>query len=115
MDYLTCKRERRIPFSAPEPRMPIVFLCKTEADWVDLQRRSAEINNLDAVQPRRSAAQSLERRRSGLFTHDIIGFGGPRRRRVGGTDANYDARARSARVPAAATSVSREDQIIWRR
>jgi hypothetical protein len=66
MDYLTCKRESKMPFSAPEPRMPIVFLCKTEADWVDLQRRSAEINNLDAVQ--------IRPRRHNLSKGDAVDF-----------------------------------------
>ena len=32
-----------MPLSGLDPSMLIGFLCKTEADWIDLQRRVAEV------------------------------------------------------------------------
>ena len=38
-----CERVRRMPLSGLDPSMLIGFLCKTEADWIDLRRRVAEV------------------------------------------------------------------------
>ncbi|KAH9020204.1 hypothetical protein EDB85DRAFT_532534 [Lactarius pseudohatsudake] len=38
-----CDRVRKMPLSGLDPSMLIGFLCKTEADWIDLRRRVAEL------------------------------------------------------------------------
>ena len=38
-----CERVRKMPLSGLDPSMLIGFLCKTEADWIDLRRRVAEV------------------------------------------------------------------------
>ena len=37
------ERVRKMPLSGLDPSMLIGFLCKTEADWIDLRRRVAEV------------------------------------------------------------------------
>ena len=44
-----CERVRKIPLSGLGPSMLIGFLCKTEADWIDLRRRVAEVCSLRAI------------------------------------------------------------------
>ena len=44
-----CERVRRMPLSGLDPSMLIGFLCKTEADWIDLRRRVAEVRALFLV------------------------------------------------------------------
>ena len=44
-----CERVRKMPLSGLDPSMLIGFLCKTEADWIDLRRRVAEVCSLDDV------------------------------------------------------------------
>jgi cysteine protease ATG4 len=39
------ERVRKMPLSGLDPSMLIGFLCKTEADWIDLRRRVAEVRN----------------------------------------------------------------------
>ena len=41
-----CERVRKMPLSGLDPSMVIGFLCKTEADWIDLRRRVAEVRSL---------------------------------------------------------------------
>lgn len=38
-----CERVRKMPLSGLDPSMLIGFLCKTEADWIDLRLRVAEL------------------------------------------------------------------------
>jgi cysteine protease ATG4 len=38
-----CDRIRKMPLSALDPSMLIGFLCKNEADWIDLRQRVAEV------------------------------------------------------------------------
>lgn len=38
-----CDRVRKMPLSGLDPSMLIGFLCKNEADWIDLRRRVAEV------------------------------------------------------------------------
>ena len=40
-----CERVRKMPLSGLDPSMLIGFLCKTEADWIDLRRRVAEVRD----------------------------------------------------------------------
>jgi cysteine protease ATG4 len=42
-----CERVPKMPLSGLDPSMLIGFLCKTEADWIDLRRRVAEVRALD--------------------------------------------------------------------
>jgi cysteine protease ATG4 len=39
------ERVRKLALSGLDPSMLIGFLCKTEVDWIDLQRRAAEVRN----------------------------------------------------------------------
>ena len=39
-----CERVRKMPLSGLDPSILIGFLCKTQADWVDLRRRVAEVS-----------------------------------------------------------------------
>jgi cysteine protease ATG4 len=41
------ERVRKMPLSGLDPSMLIGFLCKTEADWIDLRRRVAEVREVD--------------------------------------------------------------------
>ena len=41
-----CERVRKMPLLGLDPSMLIRFLCKTEADWIDLRRRVAEVRNI---------------------------------------------------------------------
>jgi cysteine protease ATG4 len=41
------ERVRKMPLSGLDPSMLIGFLCKTEADWIDLRRRVAEVRKLN--------------------------------------------------------------------
>ena len=40
-----CERVRKMPLSGLDPSMLIGFLCKTEADWIDLRLRVAEVSH----------------------------------------------------------------------
>jgi cysteine protease ATG4 len=41
-----CERVRKMPLSGLDPSMLIGFLCKTEADWIDLRSRVAEVRSV---------------------------------------------------------------------
>jgi cysteine protease ATG4 len=41
------ERVRKMLLSGLDPSMLIGFLCKTEADWIDLRRRVAEVRGVD--------------------------------------------------------------------
>ena len=43
-----CERVCNMPLSGHDPSMLIGFLCKTEADWIDLRSRVAEVRSLHA-------------------------------------------------------------------
>jgi cysteine protease ATG4 len=47
------ERVRKMPLSGLDPSMLIGFLCKTEADWIDLRRRVAEVCSLEACEDAR--------------------------------------------------------------
>lgn len=38
-----CDRVRKIPLSGLDPSMLLGFLCKDEADWIDLRKRVNEV------------------------------------------------------------------------
>jgi cysteine protease ATG4 len=40
-----CERVRKMLLLGMDPSMLIGFLCKTEADWIELRRRVAEVRN----------------------------------------------------------------------
>ena len=44
-----CERVCKMPLSGLDPSILIGFLCKTEAEWIDLRRRVAEVRSLDVV------------------------------------------------------------------
>ena len=41
-----CDRVRKMPLSGLDPSMLIGFLCKDEADWLDLKQRINEVSCL---------------------------------------------------------------------
>jgi cysteine protease ATG4 len=49
-----CERVRNIPLSGLDPSILIGFLCKTEADWIDLRSRVAEVRSVQYFKKRRN-------------------------------------------------------------
>lgn len=42
-----CERVRKMPLSGLDPSMLLGFLCKDEAEWLDLKDRIAEVSSID--------------------------------------------------------------------
>lgn len=51
-----CERVRKMPLSGLDPSMLIGFLCKNEADWLDLRQRVTEVRDLRYVPTERRSA-----------------------------------------------------------
>ena len=47
-----CERVRKMPLSGLDPSMLIGFLCKNEADWIDLRQRVTDVCALFFIRPR---------------------------------------------------------------
>ncbi|KAI0294162.1 hypothetical protein BC826DRAFT_352534 [Russula brevipes] len=51
-----CERVRKMPLSGLDPSMLVGFLCKNEADWIDLRQRVTEVTQLLFVRTERRSA-----------------------------------------------------------